>query len=418
MHNHKSEMERKVDIGKEEKFVLSAVAAALADERQRDKSIFEGIDWYRAYEIAKSQAVIALIYEELLQTYLLDKNVNTINMPENIEKQWEIKSRQTVQQSYRLLFLTRYLVRNLEAAGIKVVVLKGAGIAACYPVPELRKSGDIDLLLVDKNQVDKADKVLKQLGIRKNKNQLANHHIVYDIEDNIELELHTTFAEPFTDKYTNNYMEKVYEHIKNHMTECEVMEVQLPVMSDGYQAFQLLLHMLQHFLREGFGIKLLADWVVFWNHGVSETEKRIYIKHIENCGLSKFSEMVTGICYHYLGLQDCGIKYAPKQNCEIFLREILEAGEFGRNDNERMVIMRRSGIVGLTEEFHHQMKLNFPEGSKIFILWPVLWILTFIKFMKNNKRLNRPSVFKMLKKADKRSRMVKELRLFDRKARE
>ena len=49
------------------------------------------------------------------------------------------KSRQTVQQSYHLLFLSRFVVRTLADSGIPSMVLKGCAAAEYYPVPELRK---------------------------------------------------------------------------------------------------------------------------------------------------------------------------------------------------------------------------------------------------------------------------------------
>lgn len=38
--------------------------------------------------------------------------------------------------------------------------------------------------------------------------------------------------------------------------EIEIMGYPIPVVSDAYYAYHLLLHMLQHFLRAGFGLKL------------------------------------------------------------------------------------------------------------------------------------------------------------------
>jgi|GEM_PF-6738379 len=51
----------------------------------------------------------------------------------------ESVSLQTVQQSYHLLFLSKYVVNLILSNGIKVILLKGSSTAALYPVPELRK---------------------------------------------------------------------------------------------------------------------------------------------------------------------------------------------------------------------------------------------------------------------------------------
>jgi hypothetical protein len=57
------------------------------------------------------------------------------------------------------------LLRALTAAGVTVLVLKGAGVAAFYPDRGLRCYGDVDLL-VPQAQVDRAEEVLGRLGYR------------------------------------------------------------------------------------------------------------------------------------------------------------------------------------------------------------------------------------------------------------
>lgn len=81
---------------------------------------------------------------------------------EDAERKWvESIARTTVRQSYHLLFLTRDLVKLLEEAGIPALVLKGCGVAELYPVPELRKSGDIDVLIPG-NCVERAAGLLEK----------------------------------------------------------------------------------------------------------------------------------------------------------------------------------------------------------------------------------------------------------------
>ena len=74
-------------------------------------------------------------------------------------------------------------------------------------------------------------------------------------------------------------------------------------MEDAYHAYELLLHMLQHFLRAGFGVKLLCDWVVLWNRGLNEEERQQYLKMVNDSGIKGFSDMITICCIKYLGLK-------------------------------------------------------------------------------------------------------------------
>lgn len=78
------------------------------------------------------------------------------------------KSTQIVLQNYRLLYYSSFLITILEEAGISVLLLKGWQTAQLYPVPEARKSGDIDLLIPDPAQFEQAVCVLENHGFQKN----------------------------------------------------------------------------------------------------------------------------------------------------------------------------------------------------------------------------------------------------------
>ena len=74
-------------------------------------------------------------------------------------KRVQERSTQTVWQSYRLLFMSRYVTGLLKDAGIDTILLKGSGVAGLYPVPELRKSGDVDLLVENGKMAQEAGRM-------------------------------------------------------------------------------------------------------------------------------------------------------------------------------------------------------------------------------------------------------------------
>ena len=63
-------------------------------------------------------------------------------------------------------------------------------------------------------------------------------------------------------------------------------------------------------------------------------------------------------------------------------------------------------------EFHHQMHLNFPRADKCFLLFPVLWVVTLVRFLRNNRRVREVSLAQVLRTADRRSRQMELLGLF------
>ncbi len=358
----------------------------------------------QVYEMADSHAVLSIVAEKFFTYPLLEQRAREV-------------CRQTVLRSYHLLFLTKYVVGVLREHHIETVVLKGVSAAFYYREPELRKSGDVDLQLLDPSRIRDAEKALQQKGFHTDPEQDANHHLSMFSQDGIEVELHIMLAEPFDNAAVNQYLAKLVQELGQHTLDREIMGVCLPVLSDGMQAYHLLIHMLQHFLRAGFGIKLLCDWAVFWNRHVDEGECALYRRLTAGTGLENFSRMVTSVCVYHLGLQRqpngwlCEELFSETDE-ECFWKDILEAEEFGRGDAKRMVVLRDSGLKGYLREFHHQMHLNFPRAGKCFLLFPALWLVTLVRFLRNNRKVRAVSLRQVLKTAGRRSRQMELLGLF------
>lgn len=367
------------------------------------------VDYARVIAVAESHKVMALLHPVLEHA----------GLQESIWKIVDRKGEQTVRQSYRLLMLSRYIIGLLKENGIDAILLKGCGTAAWYPVPELRKSGDIDLLFKSEDETRKALQILAQQGFVTTEDQPANHHIVCESRDSVSLELHMSLAEPFDSEKTNRFLADCQKEYFAHRRVVDCMGVAFELTSDGYHAFYLLLHMLQHYVRAGFGVKLLCDWVVFWESPLSEEEKTIFLRLTQESGTFGFAVMMTRVCVKYLGLREKQVEFLmqaePKDVCDLaeeLMAEIFEAEEFGHSSKDRMVVLRGTGLMDYAREFHHQMKLNYPKAGKIMVLYPVLWIMTLCGFLYRNRTLRKVSGRQILKKAKKRSQLTEQMRLF------
>lgn len=367
------------------------------------------VDYARVIAVAESHKVMALLHPVLEHA----------GLQESIWKIVDRKGEQTVRQSYRLLMLSRYVIGLLKENGIDAILLKGCGTAAWYPVPELRKSGDIDLLFKSEDETRKALQILAQQGFVTTEDQPANHHIVCESRDSVSLELHMSLAEPFDSENTNRFLADCQKEYFAHRRVVDCMGVAFELTSDGYHAFYLLLHMLQHYVRAGFGVKLLCDWVVFWESPLSEEEKKIFLRLTQESGTFGFAVMMTRVCVKYLGLREKQVEFLmqaePKAVCDLteeLMAEIFEAEEFGHSSKDRMVVLRGTGLMDYAREFHHQMKLNYPKAGKIMVLYPVLWIMTLCGFLYRNRTLRKVSGRQILKKAKKRSQLTEQMRLF------
>ena len=162
-------------------------------------------------------------------------------------------------------------------------------------------------------------------------------------------------------------------------------------------------------------MKLLCDWVAFWEEKGEFSEKEQYMKLICEIGVKDFADLITNTCVQYLGLDREKIEWmACGERCptDMFMQDVFRAEEFGKSDNKRMVVLRGNKNSDFIREFHHQMRLNFPRESKLFLLWPVLWLITLFRFLDNNRKLRKVSTMEILREVKRRSRMMEELKLF------
>ncbi|MGN0361461.1 MAG: nucleotidyltransferase family protein [Bilifractor sp.] len=399
--------------------ILMLLRGAIAGEQKQWVPDGDG-DWPALICIAQRHAILPLLYDQL--------SVYSAQMGKAWWEQVETAALQSARQYYYLLWLTARVTAALSRAGLSVVVLKGAGVAAEYPVPAYRKAGDIDLFLQETNldcgspkpreeqtreRIRKAASVLTSLGFVQKPGQTNTYHTAFVNDRGVELELHSFLTEPLDRKDVN---EKILRFQDPGTLQAKMISTEgqtIPVFEDGGQAFTLMLHMLHHFLRSGFGLKLLTDWVVFWNRGIKEDQKEVYHMLVHGIGIGGFSDLVTSVCIRYLGLTGyLPEKFYGKEICEDFIKEILQSGEFGEDIPARTAIPQGTGLSGYFREFHHRTRLNFPKASHYPVLFPLLWTRTLFRFLINNCKVRRTSLCAVLRESAKRSRFMGAIHLF------
>ena len=378
---------------------------------QQLEQLMQGVDEEKLFALARAHAVAPLIYD-VWSAYP--------GLKPSVQSGMQAYTMKIVNHSYRLLFYTKYLVGLLEQEGLPVAVLKGVATGEFYPKPELRKAGDVDLMLFSEESCRRAVACLGQNGFREHEAGTHLHHVAMIGAEGIEVELHSMMVEPFDNEATNRVMMQYQKNAQAHVARQVCMGVALPVLAGAYHGLSLLLHLLQHFLTAGFGIKLLCDWVVFWEKQPPEvTEEMVEIIHALK--VEQFVAAVTGICVRELGMEERAAgaflalgEPAVKEPFYLdqFFTDIIEAEEFGKSDKGRMVAIHGTGLTGYVREFHHQMHINYPKAGKCVLCWPILWVMTLARFLRNNQKLRGTTVGEILKSAGKRGKIVEKMHLF------
>lgn len=392
------------------KTLTNLLAQALHEKPFTEPQAMTAQDEASILALARAHAVAPLLYETWSEA------VPHMDMAEALRQD----ALRLVQHSYRLLFYTKYLVGLLEAEGLCTAVLKGAATAQYYPQPELRKSGDVDLLLFSAEDCARAADCLSRNGFTLHGAQHLHHTAMIGAEG-IEVELHSLLTEPFSDDAVNRKLLRMQHDMRQTVQRQDCMGVSLPVLCGAEHGMSLLLHLLQHFLTAGFGIRLLCDWVVFWEKQ-PRTEAERCMQLSQELGIARFAAVVTALCVQELDmdvraaepfLQNADAGLLEKDYLEHFFTDIMDSEEFGTRTEGRMVALQERSIRGYARTFHHQMKLNYPRAGRYVPLYPLLWLLTLLRFLHNNRTLRNTGLRSILKSAGARAALTERLELFN-----
>lgn len=398
------------DMKREEQQLMDLLKEALTpDQGKKQPSDLSKEELDRVIDLAEKHSVLSLLYDRLME----------LPLTEGQERVVRRTAERVTQQNYHLLFLAKYLTGILEEEQIASVLLKGSVTASYYPVPELRKSGDVDLFVSDQADLARIRALFMRCGIKEQKDQHANHHISFDSPDGITIEMHTELIEQTGKKQLDSYVKAHQNTCLEHRVKKNVLGVELYSFDDAYHAYFLLIHMVEDFLRAGFGLKLLCDWVVVWNHGMEDEKRQTFLHLVTESGILGFARMITAVCVQYLGLKKeqvaflMGTEPVDPDSVKSFLRDVLEAEEFGKSGKERMVVLQQGGLAGLVREFQHQVQLTYPNASKHWIGMPVLWVMLLFGFIHRNRTLRKVSTLEVIKSARKRGRQMEQMDLFE-----
>lgn len=332
------------------------------------------------------------------------------------------EAQKSTEEYYRRFMLARNIMFVLEGGGIEACLLKGADLAEFYPVPEYRTSSDVDILLKDALKLDESVRLLCKNGYTKKDEVCSPHHVVLESSAGDIAELHSLLMRPFDNERVNRKIAKIFSKENMIFPKKNIMGCDINTLPESEKAFYMLIHMLEHYLTTGFGVRLLCDWTLFWQDEGSLKYTAEYKNYIAECGMKTFSDMITFICVKYLGLDiNKALLFTDENLWEdssfeekslLLLKDILASGRFGEENAASLVSSTSSSLWGLFKEFHHQTKVNYPRASKCFVVWPILWVLSFFSFVVNNKKKRGVSTALVIRTAKRRAKLTEAMNLW------
>ena len=323
---------------------------------------------------------------------------------------------------YQIEQFTRRIADLFDANNISYVLLKGISLAAFYPVPEYRQLGDVDIYINDKEMFNRASALLLANGYTKD-DEISDHHqgYLYKVPQTgrtMILELHYRIVGLYQYAPANKIVDAVFASGAFTPIIQKVNDRSYPVLPPTEYTFYMIHHMLKHYLYSGFGIRLLCDFSFYLEYNYTDID---FVKIHTWCEESKILhlyEIILETCRIYLGLPetiDSKIHY-NKNDCEAFITQLLEDGDVSPNNGPTLVgsgSYKKINFLTYFKEGHLQMHVRFPKLGKCPLLWPILWLITLVCFLYNNRTIRNMSLAQTLRSFKQDNQKSKLLRIFD-----
>ena len=171
---------------------------------------------------------------------------------------------------YFMMDQQQVLVDLLTKEGYVFAVMKGSANAAGYPMPELRKSGDIDILIKEE-EYDEIRRFLLQNGYALKEGLDHGKHHFEMTKKGVTIEVHKRpggINREKTDK--NTELVAFFQHGLDSVGWKELYDYKFPVLPDLQNGIMLLLHTAQHLSTTGIGLRHLIDWMLFAERYLSD----------------------------------------------------------------------------------------------------------------------------------------------------
>ena len=208
-------------------------------------------DWQEIYQLATEQSVLGLVLAGLEHS--------DVKPPQALLLQWIGEVQIIEQRNKEMNVFIADMIEKLRKNDIYTLLVKGQGIAQCYEKPLWRCSGDIDLFLSNDNY-QKAKAFLQPLSSSVDEEYVREKHLGMTI-DGWAVELHGHLYSGLSSR-----VEKELDALQQD-TFCrgEVRswmngKTHIFLLKVENDAFYVFIHILQHFYKEGVGLRQVCDW--------------------------------------------------------------------------------------------------------------------------------------------------------------
>ena len=330
-----------------QKYLLHLLKCAVHNKKA--DNIPDNISLAGLFAYAKEEQVENLVYIALPATE---------REPEIMRKFSQCYEKAIVRESKQELELSM-ISDALTSAGIKHVPLKGSVVKYLYPSPDLRQSGDIDILT---ETSDGIDEIMNNLGFTASDINTEKHNSYS--RGKLHIEIHSALTDA-----PSSFCDKVWDNVRQ-------VNGERYEMTPEFLYVYLLVHLHTHLLCGGAGIKLILDLYVFNCKEYADRDSiNKFAEEAVTVNLKRYAEALISSWFNEIPYKD--------ENVRILEKMILDSPVYGSFDNYIKMHYtspsKADNIIKMIFLPYNRMVKGYPVLKKIPVLLPVMWVFRIIR---------------------------------------
>ena len=305
-------------------------------------------DWNEIYQLAQEQSVQGVALRGIED--LIAKGIE-LNVPKVLLLQWIGEVQVIEQRNKDMNAFIANLIEKLRQNDISALLVKGQGIAQCYEKPLWRCSGDIDLFLSDDNY-QKAKSFFMPLASSVEDEYVREKHLGMTI-DGWVVELHGHLYSGLSSRVEEE-LDKLQEdtfyggQVRSWMNG----QTQVFLLKAENDAFYVFTHILQHFFKEGVGLRQICDWCRLLYTYKDSLNYGLLERRIKRAGLMSEWKAFGALAIEYLGF--------PKDSMPLLdVRSKKEDVRWRKKADRIMEFILKSGNMGHNRDMSHFSKYPY-----------------------------------------------------------
>lgn len=283
-------------------------------------------EWEEVYRIACKHTVEGIVYDGVLMLPV-DKRPGR-----SLLAKWTVAVERIECANKKTDRVLKELQDLFRQHTLKVILLKGQGVAAFYRDPSHRVCGDIDFYFPNRKDLEKANRLIEEKGIKLVRKTKGESYYSWK---EVIVEHHGKLIDIY-DPFRYSRLRKLEEK------EGYIGDVPSPVLN----LLLLNTHILKHLLVMGIGLRQFCDMArayLVLRSLVDEREMQAIYKW---SGIRKWTQLLDAVLVQYIGLPDkylCMTSLDNPSGAEELMKRILEGGNFGHYREGKKSFLEKNG---------------------------------------------------------------------------